>query len=69
MKIKGADFKSKAYRTRNRPMSKMTREQLSKAVAAYDRILAISTAIRSRHGLAPVADGPSIAVARMRLAI
>ena len=58
----------KANRDRNRSMAKMPREQLSSAVDTYDRILAESTAIRARHGLAPVVDGETIRAARKRLA-
>lgn len=67
-RIRGPEYTSQAWRNRNRSMPKMTRDRLSSAVDAYDRILAVSTEIRSRHGLAPVAEGQSISGARARLA-
>lgn len=58
----------KKNRDRNKPMSKMGREQLAQAIAASDRIGAISAEIRARHGLPPVPDSSPLAAARVRLA-
>lgn len=64
----GNTFTLKATRDRNRSMAKMPRAQLAAAIAARDRIAAVSTEIRERHGLPPLADGSTIAGARARLA-
>lgn len=58
----------KANRDRNRPLSKMPRAQLMQALEARDRIAAISTEIRERHGLPPVSEGETCQGARRRLA-
>jgi hypothetical protein len=65
---KAKPMMTKAGRDRNRPLSKLPRAGLAQAIATSDRIRAISTEIRTRHGLAPVGDGQVISGARARLA-
>ncbi len=57
----------KANRDRNRSMAKMPADQLEQALAAHDRIQAISDEIRGRHGLPIVPESPGIMAARGRL--
>ncbi|MBS1863029.1 MAG: hypothetical protein JSS68_15110 [Actinobacteria bacterium] len=61
-------FVTKGQRERNRPMRRMNRAQLTNALAAHDRIQAISDEIRRRHGLAPVPENVIVREARARLA-
>jgi len=59
----------KANRDRNKPMTKMNADQLRAALAAHDRIQAISDEIRARHGLQPVPENTIRQAARARLAM
>lgn len=68
-KIKVCNWRSPAWRARNKPMAKMGREQLERALASHDRIQAISDEIRARHGLEPVPENQIIQAARERMAL
>jgi hypothetical protein len=57
----------KANRDRNKPMMKMNREPLEGALAARDRIQAVSDEIRARAGLPPVPESPHMMRVRGRL--
>lgn len=57
----------KSSRERNRPMAKMPADQLEQALAAHDRIQAVSDEIRTRHGLPLVPESPALMAARGRL--
>jgi len=62
-----ANWQRKEFKARNKPMDKMGREPLEAALAAHDRIQAISDEIRARHGLPIVPESPRIMAARSRL--
>jgi hypothetical protein len=63
-----AEYTSKAFRERNRPMPKMTKAALERAIAASQRIHAISTEIRAHHGLPPVPESIALQLAHARRA-
>lgn len=60
-------FQLKANRDRNRPADKMPAEQLRAALAAHDRIMAVSTEIRARHGLEALPESDAVSSWRVRL--
>lgn len=60
-------FVLKVNRDRNRPMAKMNKGQLADALAAHDRVMALSCEIRERSGLAPLDDNQLISEARARM--
>jgi len=62
-----AAFILKENRDRNRPVMKAGRERVEAAIAAHDRIQAISDEIRTRHGLEPVAESEIVQSWRLRL--
>ncbi len=57
----------KDARSRNRFMAKLSKAQLADAVAAHDRIQALSDDIRKRAGLEPVPESRALVEARERL--
>lgn len=59
-RITGPEFTTKAMRDRNRPILKQSKASIWAALAAHDRIQAVSDEIRARHGLKPVPESDMV---------
>jgi len=66
-RIPGPEFTSKAFRNRNREMIKQPKASIATALAAHDRIQAISDEIRGRHGLPLVPEAPRVMAWRAKV--